>query len=74
MPEPQVASLINMDILSWTHFNTLEKRQGQYDDDCDIFWASGACFFIRSTVYWELKASTMIFAHQEEIDLLACIE
>jgi hypothetical protein len=27
MPEPQVASLINMDtILSWTHFNTLEKK------------------------------------------------
>jgi hypothetical protein len=28
MPEPQVASLINMDtILSWTHFYTLEKTK-----------------------------------------------
>jgi GT2 family glycosyltransferase len=51
-------------------FGTLEKDQGQYDDDRDIFWASGACFFIRSSVYRELKGfDDDFFAHQEEIDL-----
>ena len=51
-------------------FNTLEKDQGQYDSNQDIFWASGACFFIRSTVYKELNGfDASFFAHQEEIDL-----
>jgi GT2 family glycosyltransferase len=51
-------------------FETLEKDNGQYDDNCEIFWASGACFFIRSSVYKELKGfDGDFFAHQEEIDL-----
>jgi GT2 family glycosyltransferase len=51
-------------------FETLEKDNGQYDDNCEIFWASGACFFIRSSVYNELQGfDTDFFAHQEEIDL-----
>ena len=51
-------------------FETLEKDNGQYDDNCEIFWASGACFFIRSWVYKELKGfDADFFAHQEEIDL-----
>ena len=51
-------------------FNTLEKDLGQYDTNQEIFWASGACFFIRSSVYKELKGfDTSFFAHQEEIDL-----
>ncbi len=51
-------------------FDTLEKDKGQYDNDCEIFWASGACFFIRSSVYRELKGfDDDFFAHQEEIDL-----
>lgn len=51
-------------------FNTLEKDQGQYDSNQDIFWASGACFFIRSIVYKELNGfDASFFAHQEEIDL-----
>lgn len=51
-------------------FNTLEKDEGQYDDECDIFWASGACLFIRSEVFWKLGAlDEKYFAHQEEIDL-----
>lgn len=51
-------------------FNTLEKDNGQYNDNCEIFWASGACFFIRSSVYKELKGfDGEFFAHQEEIDL-----
>jgi GT2 family glycosyltransferase len=42
---------------------------GQYDDEIEIFWASGACFFIRSVVYRELRGFDDDFAHQEEIDL-----
>jgi GT2 family glycosyltransferase len=51
-------------------FDTLEKDNGQYDTNQEIFWASGACFFIRSAVYNELNGfDTSFFAHQEEIDL-----
>lgn len=51
-------------------FDTLEKDHGQYDDNCEIFWASGACLFIRSSVYQELGGlDEDFFAHQEEIDL-----
>jgi GT2 family glycosyltransferase len=51
-------------------FDTVEKDLGQYDNDCEIFWASGACFFIRSSVYKELNGfDAAFFAHQEEIDL-----
>jgi hypothetical protein len=51
-------------------FETLEKDWGQYNDACEIFWASGACFFIRSSVYSELNGfDGDFFAHQEEIDL-----
>ena len=51
-------------------FETLEKDNGQYDDNREIFWASGACFFIRSSVYKDLKGfDADFFAHQEEIDL-----
>lgn len=51
-------------------FETIEKDNGQYDDECEIFWASGACFFIRSAVYKQLNGfDDDFFAHQEEIDL-----
>ncbi|WP_202704228.1 glycosyltransferase family 2 protein [Flavobacterium sp. UGB4466] len=51
-------------------FDTIEKDNGQYDDNCELFWASGACFFIRSEVYHELGGfDETFFAHQEEIDL-----
>ena len=51
-------------------FDTLEKDYGQYDDNCEIFWASGACFFIGSSVYRQLKGfDADFFAPQEEIDL-----
>ena len=48
----------------------LEKDKGQYDDSANIFWASGACFFIRSEIYHQLEGFDQdYFAHQEEIDL-----
>ena len=51
-------------------FKTVEKDNHQYDDNCEIFWASGACFFTRKNVFDELKGfDEDFFAHQEEIDL-----
>ncbi|TGV04034.1 glycosyltransferase family 2 protein [Flavivirga rizhaonensis] len=51
-------------------FNTIEKDSGQFDDSSEIFWASGACFFIRRTVFQELNGlDKHFFAHMEEIDL-----
>lgn len=51
-------------------FETIEKDLGQYDDSIEIFWASGACFFIRKEVFDDLKGfDEHFFAHQEEIDL-----
>ncbi len=51
-------------------FNHLEMDNGQYNDSREIFWATGACFLIRSK-YWE-QANGLdedFFAHMEEIDL-----
>ena len=51
-------------------FDTIEKDEGQYDNEMEIFWASGACFFIRKEVYRILNGfDSDFFAHQEEIDL-----
>lgn len=51
-------------------FNTLEKDKGQYNDFSEIFWASGACLFIRAEIFHRLKGfDEDYFAHQEEIDL-----
>lgn len=51
-------------------FETIEKDTNQYDNEKEIFWASGACFFIRKTVYRKLNGfDSDFFAHQEEIDL-----
>ncbi|WP_223033314.1 glycosyltransferase family 2 protein [Hanstruepera marina] len=51
-------------------FNTIEKDSGQYNDNVEIFWASGACFFIRTKVFNDLNGfDESFFAHMEEIDL-----
>ncbi len=51
-------------------FETIEKDKGQYNDNTAIFWASGACLFIRSKDYWAVGGLDIdYFAHQEEIDL-----
>jgi GT2 family glycosyltransferase len=50
-------------------FESIEKDEGQYDDIKEIFWATGACMFVRSKVYWEAGGlDADFFAHQEEID------
>ncbi|CAL2084948.1 Glycosyltransferase, family GT2 [Tenacibaculum sp. 190524A02b] len=51
-------------------FNYLEADNGQFNDTSEIFWASGACMFIRSEIYHSLGGfDEDYFAHQEEIDL-----
>ena len=51
-------------------FNTLENDKGQYNSNADIFWASGACLFIRKQVFHDLNGfDEAFFAHMEEIDL-----
>lgn len=50
-------------------FNEIEIDQAQYNDICEIFWASGACMFVRSEWYHKLGGlDTNFFAHMEEID------
>jgi GT2 family glycosyltransferase len=49
---------------------SIEKDNGQYNSIKDIFWASGACFFVRSKMFFESGAfDNDFFAHMEEIDL-----
>lgn len=51
-------------------FEKLEEDYGQYDDETEIFWASGCALFIRKEDYWEMNGlDERFFAHQEEIDL-----
>ena len=51
-------------------FNNIEKDFGQFDKTQKIFWASGACFFIRKETFDSLNGfDSDFFAHQEEIDL-----
>lgn len=51
-------------------FDHLEKDQGQYNTQSEIFWATGACFFVRSDVFKQLGGfDPKFFAHMEEIDL-----
>lgn len=50
-------------------FSTLETDRGQYDDECNIFWATGAAMFVRANVFHELGGlDGDFFAHMEEID------
>jgi GT2 family glycosyltransferase len=51
-------------------FQAIEKDEGQYDDTIEIFWATGACMFIKSEVFHALGGfDEDYFAHQEEVDL-----
>lgn len=51
-------------------FNVLEEDKGQYNDNVPVFWATGACMFVRADVYKQLGGfDGDFFAHMEEIDL-----
>ncbi|HET8861229.1 glycosyltransferase family 2 protein [Marivirga sp.] len=50
-------------------FSHLEKDKGQYDDNIPVFWATGACLFVKSKAFHELGGlDDKFFAHMEEID------
>ncbi|WP_073218891.1 glycosyltransferase family 2 protein [Aequorivita viscosa] len=51
-------------------FDVLEKDTGQYNDTTEIFWASGACLFVRAKSFRDANGfDEDYFTHQEEIDL-----
>lgn len=51
-------------------FNDLEKDLGQYDDDIEVFWASGGCLMVRADLYHKMGGlDAELYAHMEEVDL-----
>lgn len=64
-----------MDILGYPFcrgrlFESVEKDEGQYNDEQSLFWASGAAMLIRKKAFDELGGFyPFFFMHNEEIDL-----
>ncbi|THH41332.1 bifunctional riboflavin kinase/FAD synthetase [Neolewinella litorea] len=51
-------------------FGHMERDEGQYDCPAEIFWATGAAFFVRASAFHDLQGfEPEYFAHAEEIDL-----
>jgi GT2 family glycosyltransferase len=51
-------------------FNDLEEDKNQYNDAVEVFWATGACMFVRAEAFWKVGGFDIdYFAHMEEIDL-----
>ena len=51
-------------------FDTCEEDTGQYNSSGEIFWASGACLFIKADLFHQVGGfDADFFAHMEEIDL-----
>ncbi len=51
-------------------FQSLELDKGQFETEKEIFWASGAAFFVRSDLFHQIGGfDGEYFAHMEEIDL-----
>ncbi len=51
-------------------FDVCETDNGQYDNTQQIFWATGACLFVRAEAFHSSGGfDEYFFAHQEEIDL-----
>lgn len=51
-------------------FLSIEEDFGQYNDTREVFWATGACMFVRADVFHNLEGfDGDFFAHMEEIDL-----
>jgi GT2 family glycosyltransferase len=50
-------------------FQSIEKDKGQYENAIEVFWATGACTFVRATTFHEFGGfDGDFFAHMEEID------
>jgi riboflavin kinase/FMN adenylyltransferase len=50
-------------------FDHVENDNGQYNDDCEVFWVSGAAMVIRTDLFQKFGGfDKHFFAHQEEID------
>jgi len=50
--------------------NIVEKDNGQYDSETDVFWSSGACMIVRADAWKKCGGfDSDFFAHMEEIDL-----
>ncbi|MFZ1665433.1 MAG: glycosyltransferase family 2 protein [Flavobacteriales bacterium] len=55
-------------------FEITEEDHGQYNDDRDVFWATGACLMIRAEAFRAAGGfDAELFAHMEEIDLCWCM-
>ena len=51
-------------------FDHFETDQGQYNGVAEIFWATGACLFIRADLFHDIGGlDEDFFAHMEEIDV-----
>jgi GT2 family glycosyltransferase len=51
-------------------FEITEQDRHQYDDEREIFWATGACLMIRAQAFHSVGGfDASLFAHMEEIDL-----
>jgi GT2 family glycosyltransferase len=51
-------------------FQDTEKDEHQYDENKEIFWATGACMFIKADIFLNSGGfDEKFFAHMEEIDL-----
>jgi len=51
-------------------FDHYENDHGQYDGVAEIFWATGACLFIRAELFHDIGGlDEDFFAHMEEIDV-----
>lgn len=51
-------------------FNTLEKDQGQYDEEAQVMWTTGAAMFLRAeALEWTGGLDEDFVHHMEEIDL-----
>ncbi len=51
-------------------FDTLEKDAHQYDNNAEIFWATGGCLVIRADLYHAVGGLDVdLYAHMEEVDL-----
>ena len=50
-------------------FDTIEKDNGQYEDEQEVFWASGTAFITRNQIFKKMgRFDETLFAHFEEID------